>query len=159
MLRSLLVLAATLPLLAVAQPVQLKFHVEGPGAVITCCPEPNQVGQGYQLVAQPLPGARFVQWEDGSADPQRSFVLSASQIEFTAYFEQIPQVPYLVLHGLEGLNPMHRAWRSLPGTARGCGSPSFCMGGTATEFWAPPTWPPRCSLPCPSRWPPLIRRR
>ena len=109
MLRSLLVLAATLPLLAVAQPVQLKFHVEGPGAVITCCPEPNQVGQGYQLVAQPLPGARFVQWEDGSADPQRSFVLSASQIEFTAYFEQIPQVPYLVLHGLEGLNPMHRA--------------------------------------------------
>lgn len=108
-LRSLFVLAAMLPLLAAAQPAQLKFNVVGPGAVITCCPEPNRVGQGYLLVAQPLPGARFVQWENGSTDPERSFVVSASQIVFTAYFEEIPQIPYLVMHGLEGINPAQRS--------------------------------------------------
>ena len=91
--------------LAMGQNVHLSFNVVGPGAILTCCPEPNQVGQGYQIIAQPLPNARFVRWEDGSTISNRSFIVSANQTQFTAWFEDVVQVPYLVQHGLESINP------------------------------------------------------
>lgn len=94
-----------LPAVAPAEEVHFTFNVVGPGAIITCCPEPNQVGQGYQIIAQPVANARFVRWDDGSTSPQRSFLASTNQTQFTARFEDIPAVPYLVLHGLQELDP------------------------------------------------------
>ena len=88
-----------------AQNVHLSFNVVGPGAILTCCPEPNQAGQGYQIIAQPLANARFVRWEDGSTSSNRTFIVSPSQTTFTAWFEDVVQKPYLVEHGLESINP------------------------------------------------------
>ncbi len=88
-----------------AQQVHFTFNVVGPGAIVTCCPEPNFAGQGYQIIAQPLANARFVQWEDGTTSAKRYFIASTNLTQFTAWFEDIISVPYLVQHGLQNINP------------------------------------------------------
>ena len=105
-----LTLTVALATSAFAQQVTVDFRAEGPGGVSTVCPLPYMAGQGFILNAKPLPGSRFIRWEDGSQVTERYLVLPTKPPVYTAYFEEIVLKPYFDEHslGLDKINPNQR---------------------------------------------------
>lgn len=90
----LLLLPCWLCLSAGAQTeVTITLQVLGPGVASFGAPRPHLSGQSLTLTATPVAGARFVQWQDGLTNAQRTLTVPASAVTFTASFENLPFNP------------------------------------------------------------------
>ncbi len=73
--------------------VAITLQVVGPGVAGFSAPRPHLSGQSLTLTATPVAGARFVQWQDGVTNTQRTISVPASAVTFTASFENLPFNP------------------------------------------------------------------